>query len=69
MGGCLSENQAHKNGERTGSKKNAPRMTEQYLKTAIDKIFAEYDKDNSGALDKHEVSVLLTKSLGRENLD
>lgn len=68
MGGCFSENEGPKNGERTGSKKNAPKMTEQQLKTAIDKIFDEYDKDNSGALDKHEVSILLTKSLGRDNL-
>jgi Ca2+-binding EF-hand superfamily protein len=43
-------------------------VTEEQLHTAIDRLFEEYDKDKSGALDKHEVIQLMTKSLGRSNL-
>lgn len=51
MGICANE----KKGSRTDQKANGndDHLDEKELKSAIDKLYQEYDKDGSGTLDKH----------------
>lgn len=52
-----------------GSRPAAPgKISEDELRTAIDRIYEEYDKDKNGSLDKKEILSLLNNSLGRTNM-
>ena len=46
----------------------AGKISEDELRTAIDRIYEEYDKDKNGSLNKQEVLNLLNNSLGRTNM-
>ena len=41
--------------------------TEQQLKDAVDAVFQQFDKDNSGTLDSNEVSNLINAALKHMN--
>lgn len=72
MGGCMSEKKKpEEGGEKVeaGSRPAASgKISEDELRTAIDRIFDEYDKDKNGSLDKKEVLNLLNNSLGKTNM-